>query len=115
MTRPKVLFVCSKNQWRSPTAEAIYRNDARISVRSRGTAKSAVQVIRSSDIEWADVILVMEGKHRQRLLSDFPCETKFKVVHVLDIPDDYRFMDEELVALFRSAVEPILEVIVPAS
>ena len=111
MTHPNILFVCSKNQWRSPTAEAIYRSDDRISVRARGTARSAVQTIRSSDIGWADVILVMEDKHRQRILAHFPGESKFKPVHVLDIPDDYQFMDTELVELIKSATEPIIETI----
>ena len=109
MSRLNVLFVCSKNQWRSPTAEAIYRRDERVSVRSRGTAKAAVQTIRSDDIVWAEVILVMEDKHRQRILADFPGEAKFKPMHVLDIPDDYQFMDSELVELIRSAAEPIIE------
>ncbi len=109
MTKVNILFVCSKNQWRSPTAEAIYRRDERVSVRSRGTAKAAVQTIRSDDIAWADVILVMEDKHQQRILADFPGEAKFKPMHVLDIPDDYQFMDDELEELIRSAAEPIIE------
>ena len=108
MKRLNFLFVCSKNQWRSPTAEAIYRDDDRVSVRSRGTARSAVRTIRSNDIIWADVILVMEDKHRQRILADFPGESKFKPMHVLDIPDEYKFMDDELVELIRSAAEPII-------
>ena len=108
MIRLHVLFVCSKNQWRSPTAEAIYRNDDRVSVRSRGTSRSAVQTIRSGDIVWANVVLVMEDKHRRRILADFPGETKFKPIHVLDIPDEYQFMDDELAWLIRSAVEPII-------
>lgn len=106
--RLNILFVCSKNQWRSPTAEAIYRDDERVSVGSRGTAKAAVRSIRSSDIAWADVILVMEDKHRQRILAQFPGELKFKPVHVLDIADDYRFMDAELIELLRAATEPII-------
>lgn len=67
-----------------------------------------MQTIRSSDIAWADAILVMENKHRQRILANFPGDSKFKPVHVLDIPDDYPFMDVELVELVRSAVEPII-------
>lgn len=109
MNRRNILFVCSKNQWRSPTAEAIYSNDHRISVRSRGTARSAVRALRSSDIVWADAVLVMEDKHRQRILADFPGESKFKPLYVLDIPDDYLFMDAELVQLICTATEPILE------
>ncbi|TWU36506.1 Low molecular weight phosphotyrosine protein phosphatase [Novipirellula aureliae] len=111
MKRPNILFVCSKNPWRSPTAEAIYRNNDRISVRSRGTSRSAVQTIRASDIVWADAVLVMEDKHRQRILADFPDESKLTPVHVLDIPDDYPFMDDELVVLIRSATEPIIATI----
>ncbi|TWT84694.1 Low molecular weight phosphotyrosine protein phosphatase [Planctomycetes bacterium CA13] len=109
MRRPNIIFVCSKNQWRSPSAEAIYRNDDRVSVRSRGTVRSAVQTLRSSDIAWADAILVMEDKHRKRILADFPGESELMPVYVLDIPDDYQFMDDELVTLVRSAVEPIIE------
>lgn len=75
LNKLNVLFVCSKNQWRSPTAEAIYRGDDRVFVRSRGTARAAVQTIPSSDIAWADAILVMEDKHRQRIFADFPGES----------------------------------------
>jgi len=57
------------------------------------------------------VILVMEDKHRQRILADFPGESKFKPIHVLDIPDDYKFMDAELVELIKSAANPIIETI----
>lgn len=115
MTRPNILFLCSKNQWRSPTAEAIYCNDDRVSVRSRGTARAAVHAIRASDIVWADAILVMEDKHRQRIMAHFPRETSLKPVYVLDIPDDYQFMDHELVALIKSAAEPILERVLRSS
>ena len=58
--RINVLFVCSKNQWRSPTGESIYRDDPRLAVRSRGTASSARQTIRSADLSWADLVLVMD-------------------------------------------------------
>jgi predicted protein tyrosine phosphatase len=107
--RLKVLFVCSKNQWRSPTAEAIYRDDARLSVRSRGTSNSAAQPIREKDLVWADLVLVMEQKHRSRLLADFPDTTKFLTIHVLDIPDDYRYMDAELVQMLRIAADPFID------
>ena len=50
----------------------------------------------------------MEEKHRERLRSEHPVEMRFKEVHVLDIPDNYKFMDPELVAEIQAAVEPIL-------
>ena len=51
----------------------------------------------------------MEEKHLSRLRADFRGEVKHKAIHVLDIPDDYQFMDPELVDLISDAVEPIIE------
>lgn len=107
--RINVLFVCSKNQWRSPTAEAIYRDAPRVSVRSRGTARAAKQTIRSADLAWADLVLAMEDKHRSRLLADYPGETKSLPIVVLHIPDEYQFMDPDLVELIRNAAAPIID------
>jgi predicted protein tyrosine phosphatase len=107
--RFNVLFVCSKNQWRSPTAEAIYRDDARLSVRSRGTANAAARPIRESDLAWADLVLVMEQKHQIRLRAAFPAMTKRLAIHVLHIPDDYAYMEAELVQLIRMAADPIID------
>ncbi len=77
--------------------------------RSAGTNKGARQSVRSSDLLWADLVLVMEQKHKQRVMAAFPGETKFKTVHVLDIPDDYQYMDPELIEEITSAVDPLLE------
>jgi predicted protein tyrosine phosphatase len=43
------------------------------------------------------------------LQSDFPSATRFKTIHVLDIPDDYQYMDEELIAMLRSEIDTLLE------
>ncbi|MEM9364582.1 MAG: protein tyrosine phosphatase [Planctomycetota bacterium] len=107
--RIKVLFVCSKNQWRSPTAEAIYRDDPRVGVRSRGTANAARRTVRAVDLAWADLVLMMENRHRRRLLAMFPRETQFLQIEVLHIRDHYQFMDPELVEMIRTAAEPIID------
>lgn len=107
--RRNVLFVCSRNQWRSPTAEEIFRREPRLSVRSRGTSPRARRTVSADDIAWADIILVMETKHRSRLAAMFTRLLEHKPLHVLDIPDDYRFMDPELVGMLKDAVEPLLE------
>lgn len=104
----KVLFVCSKNQWRSPTGEAVFRDDPGVSVRSAGTASSARHTISVADIRWADVILVMEDKHRARLRAQFRDEVRYKAMHSLDIPDLYRFMDPELIDLIRDKASPLI-------
>ncbi len=103
-----VLFICSKNQWRSPTAEKVFQKEPGLSVRSRGTSRSARRTVNRQDIQWADLVLVMETKHKQRLRADFPGEMKYKEVHVLDIPDDYRYMDPELVELLESSVRALI-------
>ena len=104
-----MLFVCSKNQWRSPTGEKVFSKHEKISPRSRGTSSDARMKITSSDIKWADVILAMEQKHKQRVCAEFPGETKYKNIHVLDIPDEYRYMDRELVEIFQDCVPPLIE------
>ena len=104
----KVLFVCSKNQWRSPTGEAAFARVEGVAVRSAGTAKSARRKISVADIRWADLILVMEDKHASRIRADFRQEITHKAMHVLDIPDDYQYMDEELVELLRAKCEPLI-------
>lgn len=106
--RPRILFVCARNQWRSPTAEAVYRDDPRVEVRSAGLSAAARRVISRSDVEWADLIFVMERAHARRLRERFENLAPAPRIHVLDIPDDYSFLDAELVELVRLGVEPVL-------
>lgn len=103
-----LLFVCSRNQWRSPTAEKTFRNQPGMSVRSAGTSRTARRQISLADIRWADLILVMEEKHKARLIANYRADVRYKTIHVLDIPDDYGFMDEELVELLKDKVPPVL-------
>lgn len=105
----RILFVCSKNQWRSPTAERVFRSRRGIEARSAGTSSSARRTITVKDLRWADLICVMETKHAERIRADFRQELRGKWLEVLHIPDDYRFMDPELIALLEERVGAILE------
>ena len=105
----RLLFVCSRNQWRSPTGEAIFRRAEGIEARSGGTSKSARRRVSADVIRWADLILVMEEKHSARLRAEFRQEVTCKQVHVLDIPDEYQFMDEDLIELIRDKTQPLIE------
>ena len=100
-----LLFVCSRNQWRSPTAEAIYRNYSGINVKSAGTEPSARIRLNSKIIEWSDYIFVMEKKHKQRMCENFPAETKNKKIIILNIPEDFKYMDNELIEEIKSKVD----------
>ena len=104
-----LLFICSRNQWRSPTAEELWRNRPDINVRSAGTSSKAKKTVSSSDIRWADVIFVMEQKHKNRLKAEFTRMLVYKTIHVLDIPDEYKFMDEALIEELQAPVDSILE------
>jgi len=104
-----VLFICSKNKWRSPTAENIFRRYDGVSARSAGTSRKSRRQVRVTDIRWADLIFVMEEKHMSRMRADFRGELKHKTVHVLDIPDEYGLMDPELIDLITGAVMPVID------
>jgi predicted protein tyrosine phosphatase len=104
-----LLFVCSRNQWRSPTAEKIYGDKPLINARSAGTSPHARRRIAAMDIKWADIIFVMEEKHRAKIVSSFPGDTRFKEIVVLEIEDSYPYMDPELIARIVSGVEEILK------
>lgn len=107
-TPTKVLFICSRNQWRSPTAEQIWRRHPALVTRSAGTSPNARRKVCADDIRWADVIMVMEGKHKSRLVAEFSQLLQHKTIHVLDIPDDYRYMDPELVEVLQQSVNHLL-------
>ncbi|MGE8233786.1 MAG: low molecular weight protein tyrosine phosphatase family protein [Stenotrophomonas sp.] len=104
----RLLFVCSRNQLRSPTAEAVWKVRAGYEARSAGTSPHARRTISPADIRWADVILVMEAKHRDRMRATFTRLLEHKRLHCLDIPDDYRFMDPVLVTLLGERVAACL-------
>ncbi|SHG41337.1 low molecular weight protein tyrosine phosphatase family protein [Massilia sp. CF038] len=103
-----VLFICSKNQWRSPTAEQMFRRRPGLSVRSAGTSAGARRTVSEHDIGWAEVILVMEEKHKSRLKAQFGRLLEGRAIHVLDVPDDYKYMDPELVELLEQSAAPLL-------
>ena len=105
----RLLFLCSRNQWRSPTAEKVYQNDPRMEVRSAGTSASARCRVSEKLLLWADRVMVMDHEHKQRLREMFPEIVRDLHIDVLDIPDDYEFMNPELVELIRERVEPLLE------
>jgi predicted protein tyrosine phosphatase len=107
--RLNVLFICARNQWRSPTAEQVFRRHPGLNVRSAGTSASARKQVSHADLIWAHVVIVMESKHKSRLLAQHGQLLAHKPLHVLDIPDDYRYMDPELVGLLEDLVPPLLE------
>jgi len=99
-----ILFICSRNQRRSATAEEIYKKSPDIFVKSAGTEPSARIRLTAKNILWADLIFVMEKKHKQKLIAKFPFESEDKQIVILNIPDEYLFMDSELIDEIESKV-----------
>ena len=106
--RLNVLFICSKNQWRSPTAERVWRSHPALAVRSAGTSPNARRHVSEADLHWAEVIFVMEEKHKTRIRAEYMPVIEHKPVYVLDIPDEYKYMDPSLVEQLTQSVAAIL-------
>jgi predicted protein tyrosine phosphatase len=103
----KILFVCRYNEMRSSTAEAIF-SALGYNVRSAGTEKWAKVTLSNEFIQWADMIFVMEEKQKVIINSEFADSAKDKRIFVLDIPDNYYYMEPELVELIKTKVAPYL-------
>ncbi|MCE9518442.1 MAG: phosphotyrosine protein phosphatase [Verrucomicrobia bacterium] len=97
-----ILFLCSQNKLRSPTAEAIFADHPAIEVDSAGLNNDAEIPLSEEQIEWADLIIVMEKAHCNRLNRKFKRALAGKRIAVLDIPDEYEYMEPSLVALLKS-------------
>ncbi|HEX4585520.1 MAG TPA: low molecular weight protein tyrosine phosphatase family protein [Burkholderiaceae bacterium] len=104
----RVLFVCSQNLLRSPTAEQVFAGYPGIECMSAGTNHDAENPITPELIQWADVIFVMEPSHRSKLKARFGKYLANRRLICLDIPDDYSFMDAELVRILKAKVPRLL-------
>lgn len=104
----KILFICSRNRWRSLTAEKIFDGINGIQARSAGTEPNARIRVTAGHLAWADIIFVMEKKHLRRLGDKFTDTIAGKKIICLHIADDYEFMQPELVDLLEATVTPHL-------
>ncbi len=100
----KILFICSQNKLRSPTAEAIFSDYKNWEVLSAGLNNDAYLPLGLEDIMWADYIFVMEKIHIVKLRQRFKAVLKDKKVICLDIPDIYDYMDEKLIQILKNKV-----------
>src|SRR6266705_2558163 len=89
VARTKILFICSRNCRRSLTAETIFKGEPTWDVRSVGTEDAARIKVTAGQLGWADVIVVMEKRHKERLRQKFPEKFAAKRCVCLFIPDDY--------------------------
>ena len=106
--KKRLLFLCSQNKLRSPTAEAVFAGHPAVEVDSEGLNNDAEVPLSEEQVEWADLILVMETTHRNRLNRKFGKSLAGKRVVVLNIPDNYDYMDPVLIDLLKKRCAPYI-------
>jgi predicted protein tyrosine phosphatase len=104
-----VLFICSQNRLRSPTAEQVFSNREGFEVASAGLSPDAETTVSPELLQWADVIFVMERAHRNKLSRTFRAHLGSKRIICLDIPDEFQYMDPALVRLLEAKVGPFFQ------
>lgn len=103
-----LLFVCTQNRLRSPTAEQVFSDWPGLETASAGLGNEAEVPVSPELLEWADIVFVMEQVHRRRLMQRFKPHLKRARVICLGIPDDFDYMQPELVALLMRKVPALL-------
>ena len=93
----RVLFVCGKARVRSPTAAQVFADWNGIRTDFGGISNDADDALSADQIDWADIIMVMERRHQTRLNDRFKKMLAGKKVLVLDIRDRYTFMEADLI------------------
>ena len=104
---PHLLVICGKNKKRSRTAEHIFKNDSRFDIRSAGLSPKSERKISENDLAWADLVLVMESDHRAKL-RDLYRHLVLPPIKVLHIPDEFEFMDEDLIDILTDRIDAAL-------
>ena len=106
--RPNILVVCGRNKKRSRTAEHIFKNDNRFNIRSAGLSPKSERKISENDLNWADLVFVMETNQRAKIWEVYN-HLELPKIEILHIPDDYEFMDEELVEILNDRINDALK------
>lgn len=105
----RALFLCSQNRLRSPTAEQFFARWPGVETDSAGLNAQAEVALSSEQLHWATIVFVMEKAHRRKLSQHYSALLKHQRIICLDIPDDYTFMQPELIALLEQRAGPYLK------
>ena len=108
--RPNILVVCGRNKKRSRTAEYIFKNDNRFNIRSVGLSPKSNRKITENDLNWADLIFVMETGQRAKIWGLYR-HLELPNIEILSIPDEYEFMDKELIEILTGRINDTLKIV----
>ena len=99
----KILFICTLGIQRSRTAADLFKDI----YETRYKGVFGTDPPKKEDVEWADVIMVMEKAHETELRKNFP-NLAIKIIN-LDIPDMYYYNDIELREILKRKVNDALK------
>ncbi len=97
----KLLFICNQNQNRSRTAEEIFRGE--YETKSAGLYNE--KPVTKEQLEWADIVVVMEDSQRKEISRRFPEAYMKKKIISLEIPDIYVYNDENLIRIIKQKMD----------
>ena len=99
----KILFICNQNQNRSKTAEVLFKD--RYETKSAGLFNE--KPVSAKEIEWADIVIVMEELQRTEISKRFPEHYLQKRIVSLNVPDVFHFNQPELINILKSRMEEL--------
>lgn len=106
--KPNVLVICGRNKKRSKTAEYLFKDDNRFNIRSVGLSIKSERRLNIKDLLWANLILVMENKHKLRVINTYK-NIKIPAIEVLGIKDEYEYLDKELCNILTHKINDAIE------
>lgn len=106
----KILFICSANKQRSKTAEDYFAEKYHdLELRSAGTnlkmcQREGTNPLTEEDMIWADLVLVMEKKHKTAI-EKHTVGKYGKKIQILNIPDRFKYYQKELIEILEEKAE----------
>ncbi len=100
----KILFLCNQGKNRSKTAEQIFKD--KFETKSAGLYSE--KPVNAKQISWADLVVVMDDEQRSEIGKRFPKLYLQKRIISLDITDNYRYNQPELIDLLKSKVKSLV-------
>ena len=100
-----ILFICNRGENRSKTAVQLFSG----SFKTDSAGLYSGTPVTETQLTQADVIVVMEDRHRTEIGHRFPSIYLQKRILVLGILDIYRYGQPELVRLLKVRMNELLE------
>lgn len=107
--KKNLLFICTENRHRSPTAEKLFKNSDKYNAKSAGTSPLAKTKLTKKALDWADMIFVMEDHHERQILKNFPKYSTKQIIN-LNVPDRFQRDDLRLKRLLKERLKKWIDI-----